>query len=474
MRTYSLPTAVAQTGFARFFNPSCMAFTAATDFLLVVAANQIAAVCYRVDNFQAFAAVGVDSALLFVLCCKLLGLYRIKSVLSGAAQIRGVATAWGTVLLFVISLFFTLKVGFIYSRVAMLGFGILSLVFVASARATTRAGLRRALSNGTVSGDRVLLVGDALELGDFSCADMLASYGKLVIGQFVLSSSAGASSMQSEDDTMIDQLVSVARVTKIDQILLALPWNNPSRREAICQRLRVLPLPVYLLPDRFVRAVLTRPGLELAVHSPVELQRAPLSQSELFVKRILDLILATVGLLALFPLLTLIGMAIKVDSSGPIVFRQRRRGFNGREFTIYKFRTMTVLEDGETIRQTQRADKRVTRVGRFLRSTSMDELTQLINVLFGDMSLVGPRPHAVAHDSEYSATVGNYAFRHHVKPGITGWAQIHGLRGETAELDLMKQRIDLDLWYIKNWSFWLDLRILLRTCVEITRFGEVY
>src|SRR5262249_14519329 len=157
--------------------------------------------------------------------------------------------------------------------------------------------------------------------------------------------------------------------------------------------------------------------------------------TEIAVKRTLDICFAAAGLLILFPLLVALSFAIKLDSRGPVIFRQRRKGFNGATFSIYKFRTMAVLEDGTTIRQARRNDDRITRLGRFLRATSIDELPQLMNVLRGDMSLVGPRPHALAHDNEYTASIGNYAFRHHVKPGITGWAQANGLRGETADLE---------------------------------------
>ena len=156
-------------------------------------------------------------------------------------------------------------------------------------------------------------------------------------------------------------------------------------------------------------------------------------------------------------------LLIKLDSAGPVLFFQKRNGFGGRSFYIVKFRTMHVLEDGQLIRQAQRNDPRVTRVGRILRRTNIDELPQLFNVLSGEMSLVGPRPHAAAHNEEYAKLVGNYAFRHHVKPGITGWAQVNGYRGETATVDLMAKRVELDLWYINNWSLWVDIWILLRT-----------
>ena len=145
------------------------------------------------------------------------------------------------------------------------------------------------------------------------------------------------------------------------------------------------------------------------------------------------------------------------------MFFQTRNGFNGRAFRIVKFRTMHVLEDGSTIRQATRADPRVTRLGRWLRRTNIDELPQLFNVLYGDMSLVGPRPHAVAHNSQYEQLIADYAFRNHVKPGITGWAQVNGYRGETRTTDLMTKRVELDRWYISNWSLWLDIVIMFRT-----------
>jgi undecaprenyl-phosphate galactose phosphotransferase/putative colanic acid biosynthesis UDP-glucose lipid carrier transferase len=185
-------------------------------------------------------------------------------------------------------------------------------------------------------------------------------------------------------------------------------------------------------------------------------------------------ILASSLLVALGPLLAAVGILIRLESPGPLIFRQRRKGFNGREFTIFKFRTMNVLEDGSVIAQARRNDTRVTRVGRILRATSIDELPQLVNVLLGHMSIVGPRPHAVAHDDGYTKLISKYAFRQHVKPGLTGWAQVNGYRGETVHLEMMERRVDCDLWYIKNWSFWFDLRILVLTGFELLRRRNAY
>jgi exopolysaccharide biosynthesis polyprenyl glycosylphosphotransferase len=197
--------------------------------------------------------------------------------------------------------------------------------------------------------------------------------------------------------------------------------------------------------------------------------RAPLTTTKRAVKRALDIMLAWAAIILLLPLLVIVAIAIKLDSSGPIIFRQRRVGFNGNQFVIFKFRTMTTLEDGQTIMQARRGDPRVTRVGRLLRRFSIDELPQLFNVLKSDMSLVGPRPHALAHDKQYMPVIAEYAFRHHIKPGLTGWAQVNRLRGETRHVDQMTERLKFDLCYINHWSLSLDVYILVKTCVEVLR-----
>ena len=219
-----------------------------------------------------------------------------------------------------------------------------------------------------------------------------------------------------------------------------------------------------------VRTLLGQRGLSTdGLSLPVTIQEAPLTAFERAVKRTLDVVGSMTAILFLSPLFLMAAIAIKFDSGGPIIFRQRRTGFNAKEFVIFKFRTMTVLEDGPAITQACRGDLRATRVGKFLRWSSIDELPQLFNVLNGDMSLVGPRPHAVAHDREYKLHIADYGFRHHIKPGITGWAQVNGLRGETRSLEKMTERVKLDLWYINNWSLGFDINILVRTCLEVLR-----
>jgi putative colanic acid biosynthesis UDP-glucose lipid carrier transferase len=187
-----------------------------------------------------------------------------------------------------------------------------------------------------------------------------------------------------------------------------------------------------------------------------------------------DVSLSFLALLALAPLLLLLALLIRLDSSGPVLFRQTRTGLNGRVFRIYKFRTMRVLEDGPEVRQATQGDARVTPVGRLLRRTHLDELPQLLNVLWGDMALVGPRPHALAHDEFYSRAIPAYRLRFQVKPGMTGWAQVNGARGETPTLDHMQRRVDLDLAYVQHKSVALDLLILARTLKAVRQETGVY
>ncbi len=194
-----------------------------------------------------------------------------------------------------------------------------------------------------------------------------------------------------------------------------------------------------------------------------------LAPDGLAAKRLLDITVALVAILLCLPVFAFVTLAILADSRGPVLFRQRRAGEGGKLFGIYKFRSMHVLEDGTDVVQAIKGDARITRVGRFLRASSLDELPQLFNVLSGEMSLVGPRPHALAHDDFYAERIANYRVRQLVKPGITGWAQVHGARGATTELSDMQWRIDLDAWYVTHENIWLDLLILARTPLEVLR-----
>jgi Undecaprenyl-phosphate glucose phosphotransferase len=370
---------------------------------------------------------------------------------------------------------FLLKIGETYSRVTAIAFAGLGLAVLLGSRIITAARLRTAVANGSLRGAPAIVIGDRDELAGSPATHLLEKYGAREVGRFELPLTSGEDhpALQRIREA-VEAAMASARAKNAEKIFLALKWNDAVRRDSVCEWLRAIPLPVLLLPDRSVSAILSQPSRETCADIAIEMQRAPLSHIEMIAKRALDITFAALVLVLLAPLLALISLAIKLDSPGPVIFRQRRKGFNGREFTIYKFRTMSVLEDGARICQARRNDTRVTRIGRLLRATSIDELPQLLNVLNGDMSVVGPRPHALAHDDEYSTLIGRYAFRHHVKPGITGWAQVNGFRGETAEIELMKKRVDFDLWYINHWNVWLDFWITMRTCLELARSRNAY
>lgn len=271
----------------------------------------------------------------------------------------------------------------------------------------------------------------------------------------------------------IDQLVDLVQNTPtIDKVLVALPMNAEDRILNLLARLRHLPVDVALVPE-FIGVRVDKQVIRDA-HPPfLNLSRKPQSGLDRVVKRSFDFVAATAALVMLSPLLLTSALAIKISSPGPVFFRQPRMGFNNRKFHVLKFRSMyTDCSDLEARQQTQRNDARITRVGALLRKTSIDELPQLINVLKGDMSLVGPRPHALGMqvgNRLCDEIVREYAVRHRMKPGITGWAQVHGLRGAVDEPAVLEARVHHDIFYIDNWSFLLDLRILLMTVIELIR-----
>jgi Undecaprenyl-phosphate glucose phosphotransferase len=275
----------------------------------------------------------------------------------------------------------------------------------------------------------------------------------------------------------IDHLVRFCRENPVDQVVVALPWNAEERLVASVGKLKNLPVDVCLCPG-VIGPVFASHGVTYLSGTPLlQMFERPLTGWSYMVKALEDRLIAALVLTLAAPLMLLIAIAIKLDSPGPVLFRQKRYGFNNQVIEVLKFRTMRVecaeLGEGQVI-QARRGDPRVTSIGRWLRPTSLDELPQLINVLRGEMSIVGPRPHAVAHNEHYAGLIDTYLARHRVKPGITGWAQVNGLRGETTTLDKMERRVQYDLHYIENWSLAFDLRILLRTFLVVFALKNAY
>ncbi|CAH1669145.1 hypothetical protein BOSEA31B_13379 [Hyphomicrobiales bacterium] len=273
---------------------------------------------------------------------------------------------------------------------------------------------------------------------------------------------------------LLKQAQSAVRNFYVDEIVIAIPFHRLPVVAQIVEQLRTLPLPVSFAMDDAAAEIMLRPSRHLGRIMSFQVQRHPLNIFERILKRALDIIVASIALLALAPTMLITAIAIKVDSAGPALFRQLRYGMNGRRFWIIKFRSMTVMENGPDFRQASKGDTRVTGIGRLIRHSSIDELPQLWNVLRGEMSIVGPRPHAVAHDDAYEDLILRYPMRRFMKPGLTGWAQVNGSRGETPTVESMTERLQYDLWYIDNWSIWLDISILLRTTLIIINPKNVY
>jgi len=264
------------------------------------------------------------------------------------------------------------------------------------------------------------------------------------------------------------------RSNAIGRVYLALPISTAPRIEELVRELRDTTASIYFVPNIFAFDLVQARCVEIDGMPVLSICDSPLLGMSGFWKRAFDVVLASLALLLTWPVLLAVAVAIKRSSPGPVLFKQRRCGLNGEEILVYKFRTMMVCEDGPTLAQATKHDCRVTRFGALLRRTSMDELPQIFNVLEGKMSFVGPRPHAMAHNEAYRKLICGYMIRHKVRPGITGWAQVNGLRGETSTVDKMQQRVQYDLDYLKNWSLWLDLKIIARTALTVLRDRNAY
>lgn len=267
----------------------------------------------------------------------------------------------------------------------------------------------------------------------------------------------------------VEHLLDTIDAHDVRSVYFAIPLGESDLIEDVHFQLLDRHVAVHWVPDIFSLLLVNHSVKEMAGLPVLTLSETPLTGTRLLFKAVEDRVLAILILLLIAPVLLIIAVAVRLDSEGPVFFRQARKGWSGKVFHIWKFRSMYVHQpEGGQVKQATRDDPRVTRVGRFLRRTSLDELPQIFNVLKGDMSLVGPRPHAVQHDAEYSKQISAYFARHNIKPGITGLAQVRGLRGETNEIERMQQRIEADIEYINNWSVWLDLTILVRTLGALT------
>jgi Undecaprenyl-phosphate glucose phosphotransferase len=391
------------------------------------------------------------------------GDYRVINLTSFYRQAREVVIVWSGVCLVLIGVAFLLKMAEEFSRGAAASFFVLGLVSMLVWRRVLAQFIGSAFAAGAFAPRNVIVIGEPDRLMGSRAMVEIGRCGYTPLRTFQIAPDEFEPAISEGSHALIKDAIETTRQASVAEILLLIGWEHSKTIENITKMLSVLPIPIYLLPDTNVARYLDHRAITVGTTLAAEIQRAPLTRTEQLLKRSFDLIGAIVVLLVLSPLMLITALLVKLDSPGPALFFQTRNGFNGHKFRIVKFRTMHVLEDGAHIRQATRADPRVTPLGRWLRRANIDELPQMLNVLVGDMSLVGPRPHAVAHNTEFEKVVANYAFRQHVKPGITGWAQVNGYRGETATPESIAKRVEFDLWYIKNWNIWLDIRILFRT-----------
>jgi len=382
-----------------------------------------------------------------------------------AKQARAIILAWLSVVLLMIIILFGLKASADYSRlwlILWMGIGISFLMFYRMSVYTVLQYQRFKGRNFR----RVVIVG-AGGLGEKLVTQTLeAPWSGFQIGALfdddndLKNTSVHGFKVQG----CVDDVQYYVEKNKIDEVWIALPFRAENRVKELLYSLRHLTVNVKLVPNIFGFTLLNHSMTELVGLPAVNLSDTPMWGNNQLVKILEDKILGLIIFILTIPLLLIISIIIKLTSSGPILFKQKRHGWDGRIINVYKFRTMEVHnENGESVTQAVKGDNRITPFGAFLRRTSFDELPQFFNVLQGRMSIVGPRPHAVQHNEIYKDKVNKYMLRHMVKPGITGWAQVNGLRGETDTLDKMKNRIEYDLYYIENWSLWFDLKIMFLT-----------
>ncbi len=435
--------------------------------VLIVAMAAIVSYYLRHENIQIpglyilaiFAAVALTANYM-----QIARLYVFAQLERLAAQIGRLAASWTAVILSLIAIAYFTQTSVAFSRAFVLGWFALSFGGLILVRLVLLLQIDRWRRAGRLSLN-VAVIG-AGDVGRHLIRQLDRSRGQYrIVGVFDDRGDQAPDWVEGHRVLgTIDDLVQLTRTFIIDEIIVALPWQSAVGIHEIIKKLKSVPVNVKICPD-YVGWSLPVRGFQAIAGMPMltALER-PLSGWNMVLKALEDRIFAAILLVMLLPVLLLVALAIRLDSPGPVMFRQRRYGFNNDPITVFKFRTMHhAPADEANVPQARRNDPRVTRVGAFLRRTSLDELPQLLNVLNGEMSLVGPRPHAVAHNEQYAKIIDDYLSRHRVKPGITGWAQVNGLRGETDTPEKMRRRVEADLYYIDNWSLLLDLKILFLT-----------
>ena len=446
-------------------------------FVDVMAILSAAVICYAFqisynhNTVEYYASCAVFVAFAYSVLAHRARMYDVSSIMNPYSQSDGLALCLLTAFFFFFALVFSLKVSDIYSRIWIYSFGASSFAGLMTTRLIGYYIFRR-LSKKNLIGRNVVVLG-AGEQGRQLLARhaQTSTYFVSIVGVFDDDQQRIGQDVEGYPILgNLDSLVAHVRERRIDDVIISLPWSADKRVAETVERLRELPVNIYLSADLAGFQLKFRPAPGHFRQLPMfEIVERPLSGWAVVAKMIEDYVLACIIAILLMPLFAVVAIAIKLDSPGPVLFRQKRLGFNNQTFSIYKFRSMHCHEEAPDARTRQATlhDPRITRVGRFIRRTSIDELPQIFNVLNGTMSLIGPRPHALDHNEDFAREVRGYFARHRVKPGLTGWAQVNGLRGETDTLEKLKARVEHDVYYIENWSILFDIRILVLTAFVV-------
>jgi polysaccharide biosynthesis protein PslA len=418
------------------------------------------------NGLKDYAGLGLLVAFLYVLPFAFRNEFSLESFAAGNRNATRLALTWTYAFIALGMVAFLTKTTADYSRGWLLLFYTAGFCAIVGVDGLIRHSAGKALMAGRLARRRLMLIGTADEIRNFIDAEQRAGIAHHVTTTVELPDAPPQLNDPSAAwafDALLNRALKAARSQDIEGVVLLSDWSNMDFVDRCVGAFSVLPVSIHLnigdLAQRFNGVRLENVGSVAAL----ALTQQPLAPLQALMKRGLDIIVAGMALAVLAPVFAVIAVLIRRDSAGPVFFTQRRRGYNQQEFRIYKFRSMTTMDDGDNIQQARTNDPRITRIGALLRRYNLDELPQLINVLRGEMSIVGPRPHAVAHDRLFETRIGTYPRRLNVRPGITGWAQVHGLRGETSTDDKMAARVDHDLHYIDNWSIGLDLYILVLT-----------
>jgi putative colanic acid biosynthesis UDP-glucose lipid carrier transferase len=436
------------------------------DIVLVIAAHVIACWAYGQPWRRETSNATVVAVLVFGLTGQMCGLYRPERWEQLTSEAGNILVSWLTTIATLSFAAFATRTSLEYSRVVSFGWFLLAPLLLFCWRAVVRTGVHALRARGR--NIKTVAILGATPSADQLCAQiqMRPWLGVKIVGVYDDRSEERRHVFAERNLTYAggeDDLIEACRNHLIDVVYIALPLRAEERIADIVRALADTTVTVHLVADFFTYDLLRARWSSIGNFPLISIYDTPFRGIDGWLKRLEDIVIGTF-IMALIALpLAVIALAIKLTSRGPVFFRQRRYGLNGKEIRVLKFRSMTVCEDGPQITQAKRNDSRVTPLGRILRRSSLDELPQFIQVLTGEMSIVGPRPHAVAHNEQYRAMIHGYMLRHKVKPGITGWAQVNGWRGETPDVSWMEKRVQHDLEYIERWSLLWDLKIILMT-----------